>query len=219
MKEFDDIYVSWRPGQGKVRHVIGVLKKHPTGKYTFQYDESGVAKAQQEGFSTYTEFPDLTQTYNGTVLDVFAQRLMKSERSDIQSFYDFWEIDPTYKDDKYYMLAHTQGLLPTDNFEFLADYNAVDGLHFLTDLAHLTEVKLPAGTVKVGDRLTYKLDHENEYDDKAVKVFKGDLEVGFIKKIHSRVFYKEGADKLVLTVKAVEQNGVIRRIFLKVEKS
>ncbi len=68
-------------------------------------------------------------------LDIFAQRLIKSERPDIQNFYDFWEIEPQFKDDKFYLLGHTQGLLPTDNFEFLADYKPVEGLHFLTEIA------------------------------------------------------------------------------------
>ena len=158
MKEFDDIYVSWRSGAGKRRHIIGILKKHPDGKFTFSYDKVAVEEAAKEGFLPYTEFPDLDQTYNGSVLDVFAQRLMKSVRTDIGSFYKFWEIEPSLQDDKYYLLAHTQGLLPTDNFEFLADYNPVQGLHFLTDLAHITEANLPANTVKDGDSLSFVLD-------------------------------------------------------------
>lgn len=218
MKEFDDIYVSWRPGQGKIRHIVGVLKKHESGKFTFNYIPQAVEEAGKEGFLPYTELPDTTQVYNGSVLDVFAQRLMKAERSDIQTFYNFWEVEPTLKDDKFYLLAHTQGLVPTDNFEFLADYNPVSGLHFLTDLAHLTEAKLPANTVKSGDVLTYVLDKNNTTDGQAVRVYKGDKEVGFIKKIHSRVFYKPGADNITLTVKAVDQNGVIKRIFVKVAK-
>ncbi|MBY0426232.1 MAG: hypothetical protein K2Q22_11390 [Cytophagales bacterium] len=216
MKEIGPIYLSWKEGLGKRRHIVGVLKRNATLGVRFSYFEKRIEAAKKDGFSPYTEFPDFDKEYTENVLDVFGQRIMKSERSDISDFYDFWEIDAKYKDDKFYLLAHTQGLNPTDNFEFLADYNPRKGLRFLTDLAGLSNLNLAADTIKTGDLLTYKLELENVYDDKAVKVFKDGKEVGYIKKIHSRVFYKQKGSLLKLTVKAVEQNGVIKRIFVKV---
>jgi len=219
MKEVGTIYLSWREGLGKRRHIVGVLKKNATHGVRFSYFNKGVDTAKLDGFSPYTEFPDLNKEYNDNVLEVFGQRIMKSERSDISDFYDFWEIDAKFKEDKFYLLAHTQGLNPTDNFEFLADYNPSKDLRFLTDLASLSTLKLPAGSVKPGDILTYKLEPDNKFDDKAVKVFKGDNEVGHVKKIHSRVFYKNKGEKLKMLVKAVEQNGAIRRVFVKVSSN
>src|SRR5690606_20130282 len=182
----------------------------------FSYLPKGVEEAKKNGFSPYTEFPDINREYTENVLEVFGQRIMKSERSDIRDFYDFWEIDIKYKDDKYYLLAHTQGLNPTDNFEFLADYNPSKNLRFLTELASLSKLKLPAGTIKANDELTYKLEPDNEFDSKAVKVFKGDQSVGYIKKVHSYVFHKQKGSHLKLIVKAVEQNGYVKRVFVKV---
>lgn len=216
MKEFDKIYLSWRKGQGSSRHIVGVLKQTQDGQFTFSYDASAVEKAKEDGFTHYTEFADITQSYNGNVLEIFAQRLIKSERPDIQTFYDFWEIEQRFKDDKFYLLGHTQGLQPTDNFEFLADYNIVDGLHFLTELAGLSAYKLPAGTLKDGDPLRFELDNNNEHDPEAVTVFKDDLEVGHIKRIHCKVFRKPGAEKLKLSVKSVDKNGVIKKAFIKI---
>ena len=195
---------------------MGVLKRNATLGVRFSYIKKGVEKAKKDGFSPYTEFPDFDKEYTENVLEVFGQRIMKSERSDISDFYDFWEIDTKFKDDKFYLLAHTQGLNPTDNFEFLADYNPNKSLRFLTDLASLSMLKLSADSVKSGDILTYKLESDNDFDDKAVKIFKGDKEVGYVKKIHSRVFFKQKGSLLKLVVKAVEQNGVIKRIFVKV---
>lgn len=216
MKEIGHIYLSWREGLGKRRHIVGVLKKNATQGVRFEYLPKGVEAAEKDGFSPYTEFPDLGKIYNGNVLDFFSQRLIKSERSDISDFFDFWEIDSKYKDDKYYLLAHTQGLNPADNFEFLADYNPNSSLRFLTDIAGLSKQSLPADFIKAGDILSYYLEENNEFDNKAVKVFKGNLEVGYIKKIHSRVFHKYKGNKLSLLVKAVEQNGIIKRVFVKV---
>lgn len=216
MKEFDKIYLSWRKGRGARRHIVGILKRSDEGSFSFSYIQDGVAKAKQEGFAPYTEFPDITKSYNGTVLDIFAQRLIKAERPDIQTFFNFWEIEPEYKDDKFYLLGHTQGLQPTDNFEFLADYNVVDGLHFLTELAGLTAYQLPSGTLKEGDILRFELDKQNEHDQHAVTVFKDELEIGHIKKIHCKVFHKPGAERLKLSVKSVDKNGIIKKAFIKV---
>jgi hypothetical protein len=205
MKEIGYIYLSWREGLGKGRHIVGVLKRNATLGVRFSYIAKGVESAQKDGFSPYTEFPDLKKEYSVNVLEIFSQRLIKSERSDSK-----------YKDDNYYLLAHTQGLNPSDNFEFLADYNPNESLRFLTDLANLSNLQLPAGFVKTGDILTYSLEPNNEFDDKAVRVFKGKQEVGYIKRIHSRIFYKQKGNQLKLHVKAVEQNGIIKRIFVKV---
>lgn len=216
MKEFDKLYLSWRKGQGSRRHIVGALTQSNDGSFSFSYNEAAVQKAREEGFAPYTEFPDITKFYNGNVLDIFAQRLIKTERPDIQTFYDFWEIEPQYKDDKFYMLGHTQGLQPTDNFEFLADYNLVDGLHFLTELAGLSAYQLPSGTLKEGDILRFELDKNNEHDIHAVTVFKGNTEVGHIKRIHCKVFHKPGAENLKLSIKSVDKNGIIKKAFIKV---
>jgi hypothetical protein len=216
MKEFDKIYVSWRKGQGHRRYIVGVLQQSDAGTFSLTYDGGVIEKAKQEGFAPYTEFPDVTKIYNGTVLDIFAQRLIKSERPDVQIFYNFWEIEPQFIDDKFYLLGHKQGLLPTDNFEFLADYNIVPNLHFLTELAGLSTYQLSGNSLSVGDILRFEIDKENKYDNEAVKVFKGSLEIGYVKKIHCKVFHKPGAEKLKLSVKALDKNGKIKKVFIKV---
>lgn len=216
MKEIGNIYLSWREGLGKRRHIVGVLKRNTTFGVRFTYLKEGVESAKKDGFSPYTEFPDVSKEYTQNVLEVFGQRIIKSERSDISDFYSFWEIDSKFKDDKYYLLGHTQGLNPTDNFEFLADYNPHKNLRFLTDLAGLSSLKLKADAVNVGDVLNYELDKTNAFDSNAVKVFKGSMHLGYIKKIHSRVFHKQKKMAIKLTVKAVEQNGTIKRVFVKV---
>lgn len=216
MKEFDKIFLSWRKGQGSGRHIVGVLQKTLESQFVFSYFPDEVKEASKEGFTPYTEFPRIETSYNGNALDIFAQRLIKPERPDIQKFYDFWEIDPPYTNDKFYLLGHTQGLLPTDNFEFLADYNIVEQLHFLTEVASLSQKKLPSDTLAIGDALRFEIDKKNAYDKDAVKIFKGDAEIGYVKKIHCRVFHKPGAEKLKLSVKAIDKNGTIKRIFIKV---
>ena len=123
--------------------------------------------------------------------EIFEQRLIKTERSDIRKYLDFWAIDPIYEDDKYYLLAHTQGMQSNDNFEFLADFYPVKGLRFISEICGLTHKKVESGTLKPGDKLLWKLDTTNPNDQNAVKVYKADKYLGYIKLIHSRVFHKK----------------------------
>ena len=209
------IYLAWRKGAGFPRIIIGIIKRNAFG-VSFSYLNRGLDEAKKEGFVTYTDFPDESRVYNEGVLDIFGLRLNKSEREDIQKYYDYWEIDPQFKDDKYYLLAHTQGLLPTDNFEFLADFNPIKNLSFTTELCGLTNLKLPKDTLAEGDKLTWVKEPDNKYDKYAVKVYKGDIFVGYIKKIHSRIFYKKCRSKLQITVKSLNRNGHLNRAFLKI---
>jgi hypothetical protein len=217
MTEFDKIFLTWRKGVGTRRHIVGVLQKTTDGKHIFKYEQPTVTKLQtEEGFTPYTEFQNITKEYNENVAEIFGQRLTKTDRPDIQSFFKFWEVDETKAQDKFYLLGKTQGLIPTDNFEFLAEYRLTSDIHFLTELASLSSLQLPKGTLQINDTLRFEKEPTNSNDSFAVKVFKGDMEVGYIKKIHSKVFYESGADNLKLTVKAIDQNGIIKRAFLKV---
>lgn len=216
MTEFDKIYLVWRKGVGGRRTAVGELIKIPGGTHIFKYYQKAIQLQQKEGFTPYTEFQDLTKEYNGNVAEIFGQRLTKNDRVDIGSFYKFWEVDPEKSNDKFYLLGKTQGLVPTDNFEFLADYKLIPNLHFLTEIAGLSGLQLPKGTLTAGDILTYELEPTNEKDKYAVRLLKDGLPVGYIKKYHSKVFYDAGADKLQLTIKAIDQNGVIKRVFVRV---
>ena len=216
MTEFDKIFVVWRKGQGSERHAIGILKHDMDGRNTFTYLPEAVELQEKEGFTPYTEFPDLTKEYNGNVAEIFGQRLTKTDRPDINNIFKFWEVDSSMADDKFYLLGKTQGLVATDNFEFLADYKLIPNIHFLTELAALSKIPLPKGVLQIGDKLTFKLDPNNPFDQFAVRVFKDAKEVGYIKKYHSKLFYEPGADKLQLTVIALEQNEIVKRAFIKI---
>ena len=218
MIEFDKIHLVWRQGAGTRRVSVGILEKISDGKHVFKYDADVAELQKTDGFTLYTEFQDIHKQYNGNVAEIFGQRLTKSDRPDVNTFYNFWEVDKDKTEDKFYLLGKTQGLVTTDNFEFLAEYKLIPNLHFLTDIASLTvnDPRLAKGTIQVGDILRFELEPTNPKDKYAVKVYKDDLFVGYIKKYHCKVFHETGADKLSLTVKAIDQNGYIKRLFVKV---
>jgi hypothetical protein len=217
LKEIGNIFLVWRKGSGERRIPVGVIKKNATEGVRFNYLSKGLEEARKYGFVSFEGFPDTTEgkIFTKNVIDIFGQRLMRSERNDINDFYDFWKINKSHKDDSFYMLAHTQGLLPTDNFEFLAEFNAGKNLSFVTEISALSKLQIPSDLVIKGDKLTYELERTNEFDNYAVQLFKNDLFIGYVKLIHSKVFY-QSKNKFELTVQHIEKNGVLKRVFIHV---
>lgn len=216
MKAIGNIYLTWRKGKGNSRTAVGVIKRNATDGIRFQYIDKGIMKARNEGFSVFADFPDTSRIYKENVLEIIAKRLTNSERSDIQKYYDFWEIKPEFVNDKYYLLAQTQGMLATDNFEFLADYSPIEGLSFISEICGLSHTKPMADAISEGEELSWRFNKKNPYDNKAVEVYKGDFRLGNVKLIHCNVFHKPGGDKLKIKVKSIERNGHINRVFINV---
>lgn len=216
MKALGNIFLTWRKGKGDRRKVVGTIRRSANGSIRFNYEQKGLDEAYKEGFSLYTDFPEADKTYTDNVLDVFGQRLIKTDRADINRFLDFWAINPKHKDDKYYMLAYTQGMLSTDNFEFLVDFQPVKDLCFITEISGLTSRNIPLDSLQVGEELRWEWEPKNSYDKKAVKVFKGNTELGYVKIIHNRVFHKKNGNRLKIRVKQIDKNGHLNRVFIQV---
>ncbi len=216
MNTFGNIFLVWRKGPGTRRIPVGVIKHNKTDGVRFQYLEEKLEKAYQNGFVAYTGFPEVGKEYTENVLEIFSQRIAKSERNDLSDFYKFWEVDKKKIDDNLYMLAQTQGLVPIDNFEFLADFNPKRGLVFISEIAGLTKTKIDSNLISVGDILKFEKEADNKYDKFAVKLFKGDLFLGYVKLKHSAVFYKSSGN-IEIKIHHLEKNGVIKRAFIKIE--
>jgi hypothetical protein len=215
VKAIGKIYLAWRKGKGSRRSIVGVIHKNATKGVRFEYLKDGVLKAMADGFTPYIDFPEIEKTYTENVLEIFGQRLIKTERTDSQRYLDFWDIDSKFKEDKYYLLAYTQGMLSNDNFEFLADFNPVKDLKFVSEISGLSHLNLQSGILAVGDKLTYELEHTNPNDKFAVKVKKGNQLIGYVKMVHSRVFHKTKYP-LQIKLKSIDQNGTINRIFIEI---
>ncbi len=213
-KLFGNIFLCWRPKVGDRRIKVGVLHQSSNG-ITFKYTKEAKQAAEQSGFTPYAGFPNLNETYTTNVLDIFSQRLTRSERPDIDKYYAFWRIAPEYRNDKLYLLAKTQGLLASDMFEFLADYNPVEGLDFVSEVSGLSHSKLPANVLRAGDILEYKRESGNRQDKYAIALYKGELKIGYVKKIHSHVFYKTSR-YIRVEVISTESNGHLNRAYIRI---
>ncbi|HFK5575350.1 hypothetical protein M2T28_03805 [Elizabethkingia miricola] len=215
-KIIKNIYLTWRTGKGGRRIPIGRIKKNSTEGITFSYLKRNVEEAQKKGFVLFEGFPDIDKIYSSNVLDIFGHRLIKNERTDSKFFYEFWMIEPDKREDKYYLLAMTQGLVPTDNFEFLADFYPANNLCFITEISGLSNAQIESSFLNDNDTLESVLERENEYDKYAVALYKEGKKLGYVKSINSKVFYHSKYTPKV-TVHSVEKNGVLKRVFIKVK--
>ena len=202
---FKEILLTWRKGPGSRRYVVGSIK--PNG--SFKYELRGVEDAKKEGFTGY---PGLSINSDFQDSNLFSKRIISSERTDTSNLFNFWEIDPIYKDNYLYMLAMTQGKMSNDNFEFLASFRPFKGLSFVTDIAGLSHSEFDINCLSVGDKLTYKLDKNNPVDNEAVLILKDNQKVGYIKKGHHKVFHMQKSENLILTVKAISNGELYVRV-------
>lgn len=210
------IYISWRKQVGDRRYIIAKIKRNVSEGITFEYLKE-YDEAKKDGLEHFLGFKNSQKLTTESIEHLLALRVISKERPDRNGYLSFWEAENV--EDNFDILALTQGKTQTDNFEFLAEYQPQVRLKFVTDLANLSRLKLPANTLKKGDILTYELEKSNLFDEYAVCVYKGNLEVGYIKKIHNRVFHRitKTHNPLKITVKAVDENGIIKQVFVTVE--
>lgn len=208
------IVVTWRQGRGSSRIPIAIVKKNESEGMSFRYIAEGVELAKKSGFVCYPDFTDTNKVYTLNIQQILSHRLNSPERPDIEKYYDFWEIPEESRGDVFRMLAYTQGQLPTDNFEFLAQYYTVSKVRFVSEITGFSEMPLETGTLREGCELEWKLEPRNEFDKYAVALYYESQMIGHIKRIHNDVFHLRNAGVLKVKVKKLEQNGHINKAYI-----
>lgn len=212
------VYLSWRPGNGATRRIVGVFWRSG-GRIDFKYlfNRRDIVDALGEGFIGYPDFAFSDQEYRD-VLPIIARRLVDTDRSDRVKYLEQWNATDQDIDD-FDRIALTQAWLTNDRFEFLGDFEPRDGLDFVTDLAGQSHYKIERGKVDCKDQLNYRLESIDGFAEPAVNVYNlhGDF-LGRIKQVHNRLFSHPdiGNYKVTLCLKDSEQNGVLKKLFVEV---
>lgn len=170
---------------------------------------------REQGISPLVDFP-CGKEYTKNVLDILSLRLNDPARPDIEKYYNFWEIPAEKHTDTFYLLAHTQGLLATDNYEFLAEYNLTKDLRFVSEICGLSHTSIKPGAISIGEKLRWEREPNNGYDPHAVALYAGGLKLGYVKEVHNRVFATERANGLRVRVKSMEANKRLVRAFVSI---
>lgn len=193
---------------------IGEFSRSVSEGIVFRYITENVERAQRDGFGLYPDFPDVNETYNHGVLEVISQRLIQVQNPNNNRHLSFWEADNSAYD-VFDRVALTQGLLATDNFEFLGVYNPAPGFSFVSDLSGVQFQNVDNTAVKEGDSLVFDFEGDNEYDNQAVVVrtVKG-IKLGYVKIVHNQ--FVKRAKNVRFQVKSVNRNGTVKKIYVQI---
>lgn len=214
------IYLSWRPGKGDGRFLVGVFSRGNSSgdDIEFNYQQEEVIKAGEKGFFNYPEFPDINKVYRTNLKTVLSLRLMPKTRADRNNYLSFWNANVDGLD-WFDELGFTQGELATDTFEFLAKYpkkyNGI-GINFVSNIAALSHLTLSSDCVKIGDKLRFELDPENKFDKSAIKVFRDNDFIGYVKRGHNLFFHKVRNEEIDIRITNLEKNGKMNQIYFSV---
>lgn len=212
------IYLSWRPGSGDRRFIVGLFQRNMVEGITFRYLEPERSLANKMGFCNFPGLSDLNKTYTEQdgIDSIVKNRIINLNRPDSKKLLSFWEaINPKY--DSFDILGLTQGWTPTDNFEFLGVFFPEKGFSFVTDLASVKKRNLDATDVEDSKYFRYEREPDNPYDSDAVKIYNSSgVLLGYIKKIHNKFFYQLRDLRPDITLKVIENNNIVKKIFLKI---
>lgn len=89
----------------------------------------------------------------------------------------------------------------------------VPGFTLPTELASLDISDLPGNSLQIGYQLGFELETPNVHASETVIVLNGDGKMRYIKKIHCRTFHKPGSARLKLSIKVLDKNGKMRKVF------
>jgi hypothetical protein len=213
MNKFSKIYLAWRHSKGQPRIMIGEITAQDT-EVDFKYLQDGVNQARKDGFMGYPGL-SIGITKHKNVLNLFAKRLINTERSDAKELLKFWRVQDDDIENKLYLLAMTQGMSQNDNFEFLACFKLQDDLSFITDVAGLSHSKFDISKLKKGDELTFAKEVLKQ-DKNAIKLLFGQELVGYIKKGHNEVFIEDRANTLKIVVGHIINTNDTKQVFVEV---
>ncbi len=210
-----NIYLSWRKKPNETRLIVGKINRNEIGNgIVFAYTEE-LEQAQKEGFSYVMGLKEVKRLSPIEIENQLSYRIVSKSKANRNEILRFWEAEN--REDIFDLLALTQGRSPTDSFEFLADFSESTEKHFkfVTDVASLSHLNIPSNFVKEGDILSYKHEKDNQTDKNAIALYKDESKVGYIKRIHNRLFVSK--KDLNLTVKSITANGVIKAMYVTVE--
>lgn len=206
MKALGNLYLVWRKSANDKIITVGIVKRNASKGTRFMYIPEGVREAKKLGFTHFESFPSTISVYSNNVLGILEKRLKISEENYSDDFLKFFCVDPEYIDDVYYMLAYTHGKLQTDNFEFLADYNPVKGMSFVTELCNVSTSVLSKNPLVAGEKLKYRM------KSNVVEIIHNGQSLGFVNDVHAKAFFKRKV--LNVTLQAVNSEHLSSKVYV-----
>ncbi|SRR5258706_7045248 len=210
------IYFAWR-APGKAWYPIGKLSIAEEGHYVFEYVAGARKAAEAAGFKPLDMFPEFTKKYRSTELfAVFANRLPPRERQDYETFVTWMNVPRSSgKEGELALLARSEGLRVTDNFQVFACPEPEDGKYVIKVFIHgirftSQQDQDRALTLKEGESLSLAPEPANPSDPWAVQARTEDgvHKVGYLPRYLNQDIHAIGVRKFNIKVIRVHKPPV-----------
>ena len=183
------IYLVWQDDKNRDFYVVGQLSRN--GHYEFEYTGE-IDKATENGFQLLLPFPKRKAKYKSDILfPIFSSRLPDRKRENINEIlekYNMTEYDP------FVLLKNSGAKLPIDNLQFIDPIikvgdKKIERRFYISGIRYQNECQGVEcdkfKNVKVGDKLTLKLESDNKKDKNAVKILHDGESIGYIPRYYS----------------------------------
>ncbi|MEK5270174.1 HIRAN domain-containing protein [Aeribacillus sp. FSL K6-8394] len=190
------LWFIWQNERMCQRYHIGNLVHHE-GKYVFYYEKSrkrrGLLDALENGYQPHLAFRDIDKIYvSDRLFGPFERRLPDRRRPDFPEILRTHGLSSDYTEMD--LLRATGGRLATDSYEFVAPIY-VYGNHFDFDFYiagwRYYEGEQILKQLKIGEKVQFQLEPENEQDPKAVIVLTSQgRKLGYIPAFYSEFMFQ-----------------------------
>lgn len=204
----DYLYLVWKDPNTRKQFTVGQLAKN--GGYEFSYGLE-VHEAINNGFKPLIAFENLNEKYKSTIMfPVFSSRLPDRKRNGIEKILKKYDLEEY---DEYKLLKRSGAKLPIDNLVFIdpiIDVNEkkLKRLFYLAGTRYHFGCKgtdcSEAVEIKVGDKLNLYAEPDNKHDPNAVKVFHGNIHIGYIPRYYCSAINKALKNGYFYTLKVIE---------------
>lgn len=158
-------------GTGSRAHLsVAKLQQEANGEVSFRYltESPDFAQAWAEGFRGYTGIP-LDRTDTSDAVSTLARRILSPDRPDYAEYLRRFGLKVEHNLPTLSLLAYTGARLTSDSFCVRETFEGFDRpFQYIFDVAGRRHYAEATPSPKVGDRVFFHPDPDNQYDSNAV---------------------------------------------------
>jgi len=214
------IHVTWKRSNFDTRITFGSITRQDN-MFFFELSNMFHKYRNERGDISWDLL--IKKLYESPIQEVLIFDLLKRiptrRRRDGIEMLEFWAADKESYDD-FDKLGLTQGRMIHDDFEFLAEFPAEEGMTFVTNLSYVD--KIIASEVPNIEQLFFNPEPENPHDPNAIAVYidkQNKQKVGYIKSYHNLFFHeclKKGIQPKLIVQELQIFNTIQSQVYIKV---
>lgn len=208
------LLLSWQALKSKdrSRFVVGELVREGK-KVTLRYftESPDFEHARLDGFTGYPAFQikDGVDSFDNQVLEAFTRRLPPRSRGDFYRYLELRGLNPDQEISDFALLGYAGARLPDDGFEVVHPFDNVNGpFEVIVEIAGFRhESKVDPEDLKTGDEVSFKLEPNNQFDSKAIRIEQNGKKLGYVDRGRLDLFHRHLRSGHSISGEITRKNG------------